>query len=248
MKQRVLVFIIAVTYLFWPPALFAAEKLTIGVATNFMLPFGDLAFIFENKTSVGVDGIYMSTGSLYGQIKNGAPYDLFLAADKARPQRLVNEGLSEKAFVYARGKVVLWTAKKALCRVGTWRKALTMPEMGRVALANPETAPYGSAAVTALKGAGLWETVQGKLVFAQNVAQVFQYAHTEAVAGGFCALSSVFSEFGKRGCYFPVEKAPLIVQMACILNRTTHGHASRQFAAFLNSSEAQAVKKKYGYE
>jgi len=248
MKQRIFIFIIAITFLFCPPALFAAEKLTIGVAANFLLPFRDFAVIFENKTSVGVEGIYMSTGSLYGQIKNGAPYDLFLAADEARPQRLVKEGLAEKAFVYARGKVVLWTAKKAFCRVGTWRKALTMPEMGRVALANPETAPYGSAAVKALKGAGIWEAVQGKLVFAQNVAQVFQYAHTEAVAGGFCALSSVFSEQGKRGCYFPVEEAPLIVQMACILNRTTQGHAAQQFAAFLNASEAQAVKKKFGYE
>jgi molybdate transport system substrate-binding protein len=123
-----------------------------------------------------------------------------------------------------------------------------MPEMDRVALANPETAPYGSASVTALKGAGLWETIQGKLVFAQNVAQVFQYAHTETVTAGFCAFSSVFSEQGRRGCYFHVEEAPLIVQMACVLKRSRLGHTARHFAVFLNSSEAQAVKKKYGYE
>jgi len=213
-----------------------------------MLPFREIAVLFEGKTTVRVEGIYLSTGSLYGQIKNGAPYDLFLAADEARPQRLVNEGLAEKAFVYARGRVVLWTAKKALCEVGSWRKVLAMPDMGKIALANPETAPYGSASVKALKGTGLWEAVQGRLVFAQNVTQVFQYAHTEAVAAGFCAYSSVFSEQGRKGCYLPVEEAPPIVQMACVLSRTKQGQAAQQFAAFLDSPEAQSVKKRYAYE
>ena len=102
--------------------------------------------------------------------------------------------------------------------------------------------------MTALKAAGLWEAVQGKLVFAQNVAQVFQYAHTGAATAGFCALSSVFSEQGKSGCYFQIEEAPVIVQMGCILSRTKHGHEAREFAAFLDTPEAQAVIKKYGYD
>ncbi len=234
--------------LVWGSTLFAEEKLTIGLAANFMLPFKEIALEFENKTSVKIDAIYASTGNLYGQIKNGAPYDLFLAADEKRPERLLREGLTSETFIYARGRAVLWTAKKQICHAADWQEAVIMQSVKRISIANPETAPYGEAAIRALQASGLEDVVRKKLVFAQNVIQAFQYAHTEAVDAGFCALSSVFSRQGKRGCYFLIDQAPIIIQKACILRNSKKRHAVENFVNFLCSPEAQALKKKYGYE
>ncbi len=235
-------------FLLWCSTSFAEDKLTIGVAANFMLPFEEIAREFENKSTIKIDAVYLSTGNLYGQIIHGAPYDLFLAADESRPERLVKQGLASDIFIYARGRVVLWTAKKQLCNAGDWQKALMRQGVNKVAIANPETAPYGTAAIKALKTAGLEQVLEKKFVFAQNVVQAFQYAHTESVDVGFCALSSAFSEHGKRGCYFPVDQAPIIVQKACIIRSTKKRQAVERFVTFLCSSEAQTVKKKYGYE
>jgi molybdate transport system substrate-binding protein len=230
-----------------PSAVTADGGLTIGVAANFLVPFKEIVILFEQKTGIRIEGVFNSSGNLFGQIKNGAPYDLFLSADKLRPERLWEEGLAQQPFIYAEGTVVLWTAKKAFCSAGSWHQVLKMQGINRVAIANPETAPYGEAALEALKKAGLEGPLDGKLVFAQNVSQVFQYAHTGAVDAGFCALSSALSEFGKKGCRFTIEEAPPIQQTACILKRTGKRADAERFAAFITSPEAETIKKKYGY-
>ncbi len=226
----------------------AAQELTVAVAANFILPFEELSRIFEQESGIKVKGTFTSTGNLYAQIRNGAPYDLFLAADEARPRLLHDAALAEKPFVYARGRVVLWTAKRALCAIRSWQAVVASPSTLRVAIANPETAPYGTAAVEALRKAGLREVVEPKLVFAQSVAQAFQYAHTEAADAGFCALSSACSEQGNKGCRWEVAEAPEVVQAACILKRNKEEIAVEKFAAFLASPQAGRIKKKYGYE
>jgi len=195
-----------------------------------------------------VNGTYTSSGTLFGQIINGAPYDMFLSADEIRPKRLFQKGLAEKPFIYARGKLVVWTLNIELCKACGWQEALLMPGVKRIAIANPETAPYGTASATAMKTANLWPLVKNKLVFAQNVAQVFQYAHSGAVDAGFCAYSSVFSKQGKQGCYFLLYQVPSIIQTACILKRTKNRKTAGKFAAFLSSSESERIKNKYGYE
>jgi molybdate transport system substrate-binding protein len=248
LKNGLFIIAIVLVLFFMTETLFAAESLTVGVAANFMLPFRELAVIFESRTAKRVEATYTSTGNLYGQIKNGAPYDLFLSADQARPQLLLKAGLTDRVFVYARGEVVLWSAGKGFCESENWEKAITLPRVRRVAIANPETAPYGEAAKAALQRAGLWREVEAKLVFAQTVAQVFQYAHTEAVDAGFCARASVYTAQGKRGCYFSVEQAPPVIQAACVLGRTVKRAEADAFAAFLMTPEAVAVKRKYGYE
>jgi molybdate transport system substrate-binding protein len=226
----------------------AAQEVTVAVAANFILPFEELAGLFEKKTGIRVKGIFTSTGNLYAQIKNGAPYDLFLAADEARPRLLHKEGLAGEPFIYARGRVVLWTAMDSLCRVETWQKMVISPSVRRLAIANPETAPYGAASVEALRGTGLWEAVKPKLVFAQNIVQAFQYAHTLSADAGFCALSSALSEKGKAGCYRGIPEAPDVIQAACLLKKTGENKAIEEFAAFLASPEARVIKEKYGYE
>jgi molybdate transport system substrate-binding protein len=228
--------------------LYGAEKLTVAVASNFMLPFEELARIFTERTDIPVEVTFTSTGKLYSQIRTGAPYDLFLAADEVRPEGLFREGLAERPFVYARGRVVLWSARKDLAGAGDWRKALGLPWVKRIAIANPETAPYGAVPMAVLRGTGLLAGVGERLVFAQTVSQAFQYAHTEAAQVGFCALSSALSERGREGGYLPMKEARAVVQAACVLKGTGNRAGAQEFASFLRSPEAGAVKGKYGYE
>jgi len=246
--KRSIVLLAMGIFLLGATPLYGAEKLTVAVASNFMLPFEELARIFTSRTDIAVECTFTSTGKLYGQIKTGAPYDLFLAADEVRPERLFREGLAERPFVYARGRVVLWSARKDLGRAGDWRKALGLPWVKRIAIANPETAPYGAVPMAVLRGTGLLGEIEERLVFAQNISQAFQYAHTEAAQVGFCALSSALSERGREGCYLPMKEAREVVQAACVLKGTGNRAGAEEFAAFLRTSEAGAVKGKYGYE
>jgi len=221
----------------------------VGVAANFILPFRTMVRVFEEKTSIRVDPIFTSTGNLYTQIRNGAPYDLFLAAEQDRPGRLHRDGLAQRPFIYAKGKVVLWTSLKTRYRCGKpWQEMVVHSSVEQVGTANPETAPYGAAAVEALKRAGLWDTVKPKLVYAQSIAQAFQYAQSRSVDASFCALSSALSPQGRAGCHFTVAEAPAIVQAACVIKGKGRGAAAERFAAFLVSAEAAAIKRKYGYE
>jgi molybdate transport system substrate-binding protein len=226
----------------------AAEKILVAVAANFIEPFKEIAARFQAGSDIQVDPTFSSTGKLYAQITQGAPYDVFLSADEKRPQELFQKGLAGKPFVYATGEVVLWTARKDLCGTGTWKAVLARGDVKRVAIANTETAPYGTSAMVALQKAGLWDGLQTRLVFPQDVAQSFQYAFTGSVDAGFCALSSALSSQGLAGCRFAVEEAPDIVQGACVLSRTEHKEAAEKFAAFLLSTEAAGIKKKYGYK
>jgi len=234
--------------LLFPACLFSAERLTVGVAANFILPFKELSLTFKQQYSIPVDATFTSSGNIYGQIINCAPYDLFLSADEERPDKLFQNGFVEKPFVYARSRVVLWGLNKEMCRAVDWKEALMLPSLKKISIANPQTAPYGSASVAALQTAGLWPIVENRLVFAQTVAQAFQYAHIGTVAAGFCAYSSALSEEGQNGCYFLIDQAPDIIQAACILKATRSRKAVRAFAAFLISPEAERIKREYGYQ
>jgi molybdate transport system substrate-binding protein len=233
--------------LWWPSPVAAAEGIRIAVAANFIQAAKELMVDFEKQTGVKVEATFASSGSLYAQIVNGAPYDLFLSADEERPARLHKEGAAEKPFVYARGRVVLWSARKEFCRAGDWGQALADQGVRRIAIANPETAPYGTAAREALQKAALWNSGQEKRVVAQDIAQAFQYASTEAVDGAFCAFSSVLSEQGRKGCHYEIPEAPEIIQSACVLKQARDHAGAERFAVFLLSAPAVAIKEKYGY-
>jgi len=231
-----------------PAALCAQDKILVAVAANFIEPFKEIAILFETSTHIQADPTFSSTGKLFAQIIEGAPYDVFLSADEKRPDELFQKGLSGKPFVYAKGEVVLWTERKDLCNTLDWKVLLVRSDVKKIAIANTETAPYGTASMKALKDTGLWDILQGKFVFPQDITQSFQYAYTGSVDASFCALSSTFSEQGRTGCFLTVKEAPGVVQAACMLNRTGQKTASEKFAAFLLSPEADKVKEKYGYK
>ncbi len=245
--KRNLFTVVLVFFLFISPVS-AQDKLHVAVAANFISTFQELTKLFEKQTGMPVEATYASTGQLYTQIVNGAPYDLFLSADREKPDLLHQAGRADVPFVYASGQAVLWTNRKDLCPLKNWREVMALPGLKKIAVANPKTAPYGAAAMEALKKTGVLENVQGKLVYAQNIAQAFQYAATGSVDAGFCALSATTSAEGRKGCFFPVDEAPPIVQGACLLKRTAHREAAEKFARFLASPEAGAIKKKYGYK
>lgn len=248
MRTSVLL-IVVLSVLFAVQAAAADKKITAGVAANFIIPFGEIAGLFEKETGIKVEPVFTSSGKLYAQIVSGAPYDVFLSADEERPAKLFKDGLAEKPFVYAKGQVVLWSADRKLCTgEKDWIGAVRSASVKKIAIANPETAPYGAASMEALKAAGLSEEIKGKFVFPQDIGQAFQYASTGSVDAGFCALSSAVSEEGKKGCHLPVGQAPMIVQAACVLVRSTGRVNADRFAAFLLTPEAVQVKEKYGYK
>jgi len=246
MKRLVIVLQVLIVLLM-PALLSAEEKLNVAVAANFIQPFQKIAALFEKKTHIKIEATYSSTGKLYSQIVNGAPYDVFLAADEERPNLLHRDGLVEKPFVYANGQIILWSAKKELCQAKDWSEAVQNKKIRKIAIANVKTAPYGTMSMTALKKVGQWEPLQNKLVFAQDIVQSFQYAFTESVDMGFCAFSAAFSDQGKKGCFLVVNEAPMVIQAACVLKRSPKAAVARQFADFLNSQEAKVVKVSFGY-
>jgi molybdate transport system substrate-binding protein len=229
------------------PAL-AADTLKAAVAANFITPFQELCVQYEARTGVKVEATFSSSGKLFAQITNGAPFDIFLSADEDRPQKLAVKNLSLQPFIYAKGQVVLWTARKDLCKVKDWQMLVKRSDVTKLALANPETAPYGTAAQKALKQAGLWDLVQPRLVFPEDIAQSFQYASTGAVDAGFCALSSAMTKDGLKGCYLKVPEAADIVQAACVIANTPNKARAIAFADYLRSSEAIAIIERYGYQ
>lgn len=240
-------FLILFLFVYSIPAA-AADSLNVAVAANFMQPFKEIAKSFESENPVTVNATFASSGHLTGQIINGAPYDIFLSADEERPATLQKKGLAEKPFVYARGQVILWTVKSTLCGMSGWHKVVTDLSVKKIAIASPKVAPYGAASIVAIDQSGLRDTIQNKLVYPENIAQAFQYALTESVDVSFCALSSALSEKGKKGCHYEVREAPPIVQGACVLVRAKDRDAVKKFVNFLNSPEANSIKKKYGYK
>jgi molybdate transport system substrate-binding protein len=247
MKECRWIIALVLTMMLMPLSVFAQDKIFIAVASNFISAFKEIAADFEASTKIKVEVTYSSTGILFSQIVNGAPYDLLLSADEQRPVILQKDGLADRPFVYARSQVILWAANKDFCKAASWQDALKSDQIKKIAIANPLTAPYGAAAKTALQRAGLWDILERKLVNAQDIAQSFQYAHSSAVDAGFCALSASVSPQGKNGCFFIMTEAPDVVQSACILKRAKNRVAAEKFAAFLVSPAAQKIKINFGY-
>ena len=229
-----------------PSGVFAADLL-VAQAANFTPVMKEIIPAFEKATGLTVQATYASTGKLYGQIINQAPFDVFLAADQKRPDKLFADGQSLKPFVYAKGQVVMWSRDSSLC-AQDWKAAVLDGAVKKVAIANTETAPYGTSAMNAMKTAGIWDKVQSKLVFGQSISQVFQFASTGAADIGLCAYSSVFTDEGKKGCFVVVAEAPPVIQAACILKSSPNPEAAARFVEFLSTPLVQDLKLKYGYK
>jgi len=226
-----------------------ADQVTVAVATNFASPMNELETLFETTTGHEVTSVPGSTGQLYAQILNGAPYDVFVAADQERPGRLVVAALAVEGtrFTYALGQLILWTREPSLAS-DLSLDVFAGGEFRRVAIANPRLAPYGVAAREALEAMGLWESLQTKIVRGENVGQAFAMVETRNAELGLVALSNAVAYSGFAGsATIPPEYYAPIRQDAILLTRGQKNAGALAFIAFLQSAAARQIISEAGY-
>lgn len=230
----------------------ADDDLRVAVATNFARTLGDIASAYTEKTGNKVGLSSASTGTLYAQINQGAPFDLFFAADQARPDKLVATGkaVADSRFIYARGVLALYSADLPLDPDPA--RTLIEGDYAPIAIADRKTAPYGAAAVAVLEALEARESVASRLIYGKNIGQTFQYVATGHAAIGFVALSQLRdpdNPLRGRGHVWPVPASmhPPLDQAAVILERSPRKSAARDFIDFLRSDIGRAIIERYGY-
>lgn len=216
------------------------------VAANFSAAAKDIAGLFAKETGHKTVLSFGSTGQLYTQVTQGAPFDVFLAADRARPQKAVTEGFAvpDSRFTYATGRIVLYSADPGLV---TGAETLSEGNFTKIAIANPQTAPYGAAAVEAMRALGVHDRLLPRFVHGNNVAQAYQFVATGNAELGFVALSQVATRAGGSRWVVPEDLHATIAQDAVLLEAGEGNEAAAAFIAFLKGEEARRVKQKFGY-
>ena len=228
-----------------------ADVVQVAVAANFTAPARALAEVFARTTGHEARLSFGATGAFYTQIKNGAPFDVLLAADDERPARLEKEGdtVAGSRFTYATGQLVLWSAKPGF--VDDQGAVLKGGHFGKIAIANPKNAPYGAAAVEAMEKLGLAATLQPKLVTGESIGQTYNFIATGNAELGFVALAQVL-EGGKlkSGSMWvvPAQYHAPIIQDAVILNRAASNPAAKAWMELLKTPQSKALIRSYGYE
>jgi molybdate transport system substrate-binding protein len=228
-----------------------ADELRVAVASNFLLPVKELSREFEKSTRYKIVVISASTGKLYAQIKQGAPFDVLLAADSLRPELLEKDGIGVPGsrFTYAVGRLALWSADTTLFMRNDLQ-VLNQKNFRYLAIANPKTAPYGKAAEQVLRKKGFWNQLQTRLVRGENISQTFQFLVTGNADIGFIALSQLRRKQGQLKGYswtVPTEWHDPIRQQAILLKRAKTNKTAKEFLKFLKSKRVQKLIESYGY-
>lgn len=225
----------------------------VAAAADLRFALDALARRFETDHAIAIDPSYGSSGMFYAQLLNRAPFDMYLSADAEYPRQLAARSLTLEGseFTYAVGRLVVWVPASSTLDVnGRGLGAVADDSVRHVSIANPEHAPYGRAAVAALQSAGIYETVQSKLVFGENVEQALQFVQSGAADAGIVALSlAVAPSVRARGRYVdvPLDAYPRITQGGAILRWAADAEAVRAFRTFLVGAAGRAVLKQYGF-
>jgi len=228
-------------------------KVRVAAAADLNAAFPDLIMRFGASHDVDVSVSYGSSGNFYAQLINEAPFDMFLSADVSYPNQLAARGLTlpQSEFTYAIGRIVVWApASSTLDVEHEGLQVLTQASIKHVAIANPEHAPYGRAAVAAMQSAGVYDRVKPKLVVGENIAQTMQFVQSGAAEVGIVALSLVLApNVGDKGRLFdiPASTYPRLEQGGTILKGAADVDAARAFRGFLLSADGQAILKQYGF-
>lgn len=232
-------------------ALARADETQVAVAANFAAPMQQIAAAFERDTGHKASLAFGATGKFYAQIRNGAPFDVLLAADDETPARLEQEGaaVAGSRFTYAVGRLALWSAKAGF--VDPDGEILKRGDFRHLAIANPKLAPYGAAAVETLTALGRLEAVQPKFVQAENIAQAYQFAATGNAELGFVAVSQIFKDgriAAGSAWLVPARMHTPIRQDAVLLARGRGKPAAVSLLDYLKSDKARAIVRSYGYD
>lgn len=227
-----------------------AEKITIAAAADLKFAMDEIVTGFKKShTGAELDVVYGSSGKFHTQIQQGAPYDLFFSADINYPRELAKKGLAASEVTpYAFGRIVLWS--NSLDATKMTLASLTDPKITRIAIANPRHAPYGKRAEEALRASGLWDRLQTKFVYGENIAHTAQFVQTGNAQAGIIALSlAVNPELAKKGGYYliPDKLHNPLEQGFIITRRAATKPIARQFADYMGSRPARSVMSKYGF-
>ena len=223
-----------------------AAQTNVAVAANFTEAAKEIAAAFKAKTGHEAVLSFGASGQFYTQITQGAPFQVLLSADDARPKKLIEDGLgvADSRFTYAIGKLVLWSKTAGLVK---GEETLKAASFAKLSICNPAAAPYGAAAVEAMKALKLYDTLQPKLVEGATITQAYQFVETGNAELGFVALSQLTGpETGSRWLV-PQELYSPIRQDAVLLKTGVSNEAATGFITFLRGPEARAIIQKYGY-
>jgi molybdate transport system substrate-binding protein len=230
-----------------------SQEITVAAAADLRSALDEISAHFQSETSVHVKAVYGSSGNLFQQIQNGAPFDLFFSANSDYPKKLETAGLAvpESYYEYARGHIVLLTSSTSTLDLKRGLKVLLDTSIRRIAIADPSHAPYGQAAVAALKSQGIYDQVSRKIVVGENVAQAASFVTSGAadigiVAKSLAVLSSARAQV--RFAEIPANEYPAIQQACVLLKSSTKREAARRFLAYIKGPEASKILQRYGFE
>lgn len=247
---RLFVTLLASLALLFAAPLRAQEKITIAAAADLKFAMDEIVAQFKKAhPQAGVDIIYGSSGKFHAQIQQGAPFDLYFSADIGLPRSLAAEGLGASGVKpYAIGRLVLWSASRGASKMTL--ADLADPSLKKIAIANPRHAPYGKRAEEALRAAGVWEKVEPKLVYGENIAQAALYAQSGNADIGIIALSLALNqELAAKGAYRLIDDKlhqPL-EQGFIVTKRAADNALARRFADFMDGKDARAIMVRYGF-
>jgi molybdate transport system substrate-binding protein len=237
---------------FFLPPVAGAQTLRVAAAADLQYVLTDLAAQYEKQSGAKLAITYGSSGSFFAQIQNGAPFDLFLSADLDYPKKLVDAGFADadSLVTYAQGHLVIWLPSDSpLDLKAAGFRTLLDPRIEKIAIANPEHAPYGRAAIAAIQDAGLYGMIKSKLVFGENVSQAAQFVQSGSAQAGLIARSLALSPAMKSGKSYELSgrRFPPIGQAAVVLKSSPDKQAASAFLEFLKTPEARAIFERYGF-
>ena len=224
-----------------------AEEIRVASAANFYPTLSKIKHLFEKTSDHRVTIIRGSTGKLYAQIINGAPYDMFLSADSERAEKLVALGKADndEAIVYAIGQLAVWNPKADSAQL--IKEQLINNDIKKLAVANPKTAPYGRAAIETLKNMGLYEKLKSRLVYGENISQTLQFVQSGAADMGFVALSHMKTIDDSQYWSIAGDKHQPIKQKMILLKSSKKLSAAKDFMIFMQSVDIKKIIQNDGY-
>lgn len=231
----------------------AAQDIRVAAAADLQFAMQDVAARFQKETGKTVQVIYGSSGNFFQQLENGAPFDAFFSANLDYAKRLEAAGLTDPGsyYQYAKGKIVIWVLKESKLDLSSGLEALLDPSIKKIAVANPEHAPYGQAAVAALEKEGIYDKVKTKLVLGENISQTASFVVSGSADVGIIALSLVLSPNMKdKGRYVEIaaDEYPPIEQACVILSSSKNKEAARQFLGFIKTPAISNLLEEYGFD
>lgn len=231
------------------PSAAGSPAIKVAAAADLAFAFKEMGAAFEHKTGKRAAFTFGSTGQLAKQISEGAPYDVFAAASVSFVDDVVNAGACDPSTkaMYARGRIAVWTKKSGGISAAAAITDLRDPRFVKIAIANPEHAPYGRAAREAMESAGIWDAVKPKIVYGENVQQTLQFAQTGNTEAAIAALS--LAMVTEDGAYLLIDEAlhKPIDQALVVCKRGANAEVGREFTAFVNSADGRAIMRRYGF-